>query len=136
MLKLGSATGSIVNHLHSRGVIGEPTPEVGMGATLLAWTDRYAATIHAVKELTSKLWSLEIEVSRDDAKVVAGSCLDGSAEYEFTSRPGATRTTYRKDRKTGFWHEVALNLETGKYRKTGGNGIRIGAREEYRDPSF
>lgn len=32
-MKLGTQTGSVINHLYSRGVIGQPTPEVGMGAT-------------------------------------------------------------------------------------------------------
>jgi len=31
MMKLGTQTASLVNNLYSRGVIGEPVPEVGMG---------------------------------------------------------------------------------------------------------
>ena len=34
-MKLGSQTGSVINHLYSRAVIGQPKPKVGMGCTLL-----------------------------------------------------------------------------------------------------
>ncbi len=44
-MKLGTQTGSVINHLHSRAVIGQPEPVVGMGATMLLWSDRRACTI-------------------------------------------------------------------------------------------
>jgi primosomal protein N' len=44
-MKLGAQTASLTNHLQSRATIGQPEPTVGMGATLLGWTDRYAGTI-------------------------------------------------------------------------------------------
>ena len=44
-MNLGTETGSVMNHLMSRMVRGEPAPRVGMGATLLSWTDRHAATV-------------------------------------------------------------------------------------------
>lgn len=135
-MKLGTQTGSVINHLHSRAVIGEPTPVVGMGVTILGWTDRHAGTIYSVTEITSKAYQYVIEVGIDDAKVVAGSSHDGSAQYEFTQRPDRPRSTYRKNRKTGFWEGAAINAETGRLVKSGGKGLRIGEREEYRDPSF
>lgn len=34
-----------LNNLMLTGTKGQPTPEVGMGATQLGWTDRHAYTI-------------------------------------------------------------------------------------------
>jgi hypothetical protein len=42
-MKLGTHTGSLTNHIYSRAV--PITPEVGMGCTLLSWSDRHPATI-------------------------------------------------------------------------------------------
>lgn len=134
-MKLGTQTGSVINHLQSRAVIGEPVPVVGMGVTLLAWTDRYAGTIHKVTEITSKAYQYVIEVSRDDTTVVTGSSHDGSADYAYTPRPDRARTTYRKNRKTGFWEQARLN-DSGRLVKASGKGLRIGERDEYCDPCF
>lgn len=47
-MKLGSETNSVVNHIYSRAVIGQPEPQVGMGGTVLHWTDRDPVTIFRV----------------------------------------------------------------------------------------
>ena len=44
-MNIGSQTGSLINHLYSRMTINEPEPTVGMGVTMLGWTDREAGTI-------------------------------------------------------------------------------------------
>lgn len=105
-MKLGSQTGSLTNHILSRAVIGQPEPVVGMDCTLLAWTDRHAATIRMVTRSI-------ITVQDDDGGV-----------YHFRKNVG------------GMWDEVKLNHSTNRWNKTGGYGLRIGTREEYRDPSF
>lgn len=136
-MKLGTETNSVMNNLLSRAVIGEPRPVVGMGCTLLGWTDRYAGTIHKVTEVGGSTVTLYlIEVSRDYSRVISGSTQDGSAEYAYTPRPEGMRITYRKNKKTGFWEKVRRNPNTGKWCKTNGKGLRIGERDEYRDPSF
>ena len=49
MLRLGTETGSLVNHVWSRTrPVGPEDVCEGMGATFLSWTDRHAATVHAV----------------------------------------------------------------------------------------
>jgi hypothetical protein len=153
-MKLGTETGSVINHLQSRAVIGQPEPEVGMGVTLLHWTDRSAGTIVAVKTVGK---ALIIEITEDDAKVVAGSSFDGTAEYEFTSRPDASRLMYRRE-ANGKWVRVGfkvtdyvqkehVNVDGTKEMRTrpvmskrlskiGGAGLVIGQRDAYRDPSF
>ncbi len=131
-MKLGSQTGSLVNHLYSRAVIGQPEPVVGMGATILAWTDRYAATITFVTLLRGRriVW-----VVRDRAKRIDSNGLSECQEYEYTPDDRAPIHVYMQQ-LNGGWAEVEFNSETQRYRKTGGNGLRIGERREYRDFSL
>lgn len=133
-MKLGTETNSLINHLYSRGTIGQPAPKVGMGATMLGWTDRHAGTITKVTEYTGKLVRWEVEVTYDDAKVVSGSEHDGSAVYEFS--PGTGTRQFAFYLKTQSWEEFTRNPETGKRNKQRGYGLRIGDRDHYRDPSF
>jgi hypothetical protein len=61
--------------------------------------------------------------------------LSESQTYTYEPNPNGERHWFRR-RKNGTWEEVKLNHKTDRYRKTGGLGLRIGEREEYRDPSF
>lgn len=138
-MKLGTQTGSLVNRLYSRATIGQPKPKVGMGATVLGWTDRTACTITKVWELCSKNWLWEIEVVADITKVVSGSEHDGSAVYEHApdTRFDASPSMFRFNRKTQSWVAGFMSKETGKFNAyKGKSGIRIGERDHYRDPSF
>lgn len=137
-MKLGTETGSFINHMQSRATIGQPRPAVGMGATILLWSDRLAATIVDVIEIGgSKRWLYEIRVQLDRATVAEGSTHDGSASYTYAPNPKARIETYRSERDGGQWRQMGLS-EKGNLvlRKGGGHGLRIGDREEYRDPSF
>lgn len=134
-MELGSQTGSVINNLMSRGVIGQPKPKVGMGVTILMWTDRVAGTIVNVEEVISKRWLYLIEVQQDRSKVVAGSSFDGSAEYAYEANASAPIEPFGFDRKLQRWTEIRRN-EAGRVVKVDGRGLRIGEREEYRDPSF
>lgn len=131
-MKLGTQTGSVINHLHSRAVIGQPEPVVGMGATMLLWTDRRACTITNVQLVRGKTI---VTVQCDRAKVVAGSSHDGSAEYEYGRNPFATEYHFRRE-DDGHWRQVRINHKTGRWGKIDGGGLRIGERDEYYDPSF
>ena len=132
-LTLGTQTNSVINHLQSRATIGQPAPVVGMGVTFLSWTDRSAGTIF-------RTWTegkfVYIETRRDKSVVVAGSTQDGSANYEFRANPSGSKSFFRrlKDDADGAW-TGCLKGESGRWKKTGG-GLRIGERDEYRDPSF
>lgn len=130
-------TASLVNHLDSRAVIGQPVPVVGMGATLLSWTDRHAATITKVEHLPkepsfSELW--RIEVCQDIATVIAGSAHDGSAEYAFRRDERASPLTFQSG-PNGRWKQVRKSAR-GRWCAVDGYGLRIGEREEYRYPCF
>lgn len=136
-MRLGTETASVINNLYSRMTIGQPKPVVGMGVTLLSWTDRDAGTIVKVTEFGgSKVWGYEIEVTEDDARLIAGSCMSEDQTYEFSPRPDGYRSLYRFNKKSGEWVAGKTNPDTGKFNVSRGRGLRIGERDKYRDPSF
>lgn len=132
MLKLGTQTGSVVNHIHSRAVIGQPEPEVGMGATLLGWTDRHAATIVAVETVGK---ALIVTVQEDTARRTDKNGFSETQTWEFARNPDAFKLHYRRA-ENGMWARVRYNDETKRWNKVDGGGLMIGRREHYYDPSF
>ena len=131
MLRLGTQTGSLINNIMSRSVIGEPLPEIGMGATMLSWTDRNPATIVSV---FTKGKTQYIGVNEDDATRTDGNGYSESQTYEFKFNPNVFMNYFRKTAK-GTWEGCYINQETGRFVK--GNGsITIGQRGKYWDPSF
>lgn len=134
-MNLNTQTASLVNHLYSRMTVNAPAPTVGMAATTLSWSDRHAATVTEVAELTSKVWAYEIRVVEDKVILVSGSTHDGSAEFETVPNPMGYADIYRMDRKTGKWSHGYINQDTGKFKK-GQGGLILGKRDHYVDPSF
>jgi hypothetical protein len=132
MLKAGRDTGSLMNHLYSRSVNGQPEPVVGMGATLLGWTDRHPATIVQVVKLKKGGWI--VAVTEDDAKRIDNNGFSESQEYEYTSKPDGARKCFRFEEGKG-WREVR-ETDKGRWKLTGGGGLRIGEREKYHDFCF
>lgn len=125
MLKAGTETGSLMNHLFSREVGVEPA--IGMGATLLHWTDRDPATVVA--------WDGKLlTVQEDSYKRVDKNGMSESQEYEYTPNPQGSLSHFKRD-KNGGWFQVIKNPETGRFNKRGG-GLRLGERERYYDFSF
>ena len=120
-MKLGTETGSLVNHIYSN-MTNTPNPKAGMGATELCWTDRHPYTIVEVSKSGKTLWA-----TRDSVKVIRGSIQDGSAEYEFTSNLDAPRTKYTF-RKNGLFVRHGDSIT--------GSTLLVGKREEYHDPHF
>jgi len=135
-MNIGTQTNSVVNHLYSRMTDGAPAPEVGMGATKLSWTDRHAATVTKVTQLTSKVWAYEIFVIEDKPTVVSGSVHDGSAVYTFEPNPSGYADMYRMERKTGKWVRGYINQETGRFKQRRSGGLIIGMRDHHFDPHF
>lgn len=114
-------TGSLTNHILARSTKGQPTPVVGMGATLLHWTDRSPATIIEVKGKT-------IKVQEDDAERVDDNGMSELQKYVF-SRNSTGQITVFTLRKNGAW------VRKGEPMK-GGSKVRIGDRDKYHDFSF
>lgn len=131
-MKLGTQTGSLTNHVYSRMTIGQPDPTVGMGATILAWTDRHPATIVEASKVRGR-WL--IVVQEDHAKRVDNNGLSESQTYEYSENLAGAKTTFMQ-MPGGGWSIVFKNPETKRWNKIDGNGLRIGEREKYRDFSF
>lgn len=129
-MRLGTQTGSLMNHLYGRAVKGQPTPAIGMGATVLAWTDRRAATIIDVNGRI-------VTVQDDTATRIDGNGMSECQQYSFSENLYGAVTTFRQ-RKDGIWEEVRWNAETRRWNKVsgGGHGLRIGERCHYHDYSF
>lgn len=131
MLRAGTDTGSLVNHLHSRAVRGEPEPHVGMGATLLSYTDRSPATVIKVYDVRGVVY---IDVQTDTYRRIDSNGMSEMQEYDYTPNPAGYIQTFRKT-TDGFWQGCYKNSATGRYNKRDG-GLRLGARERYHDFSF
>jgi hypothetical protein len=120
-----NGTNSLVN-----GVMGgarQIEPEVGMGATVLHWTDRSPATIVAVHRNKSGAVT-GVSIQGDVATVIKGGEHNGSAEYTYAANPEAPITRYTVRQNGAFVRE-------GSGAKNG-ERIAIGRRERYYDPSF
>ncbi len=112
MLKAGTETGSLVNHIMADNAV---VPEVGMGVTVLCWTDRHAGTITHVTPKT-------ITVQRDKAIRVDKNGMSENQEWRFEPDPLGSMGIFR--------------LTKRGWRNAGGNGLAIGERDEYYDFSF
>jgi hypothetical protein len=127
-MNAGTQTGSLVNHLYSRMTIGAPEPTVGMGVTMLSWTDRDAGTIVEVN-----MKRRYIAVVEDNAKRLDNNGISEGQEYEFTPNPDGYVYYYRKDKK-GQWRKCYYN--ENKRLVFGNGGLIVGRREKYYDFSF
>jgi hypothetical protein len=127
MMKLGTQTGSLINHIYSR--VANPEPVVGMGVTICMWSDRHAATIVGIEKDM-------LIVCEDDVKRTDTNGISESQEYEYTTNPNNSKTYWKKDKK-GKYCEYYVNRETNRFNKCGtGSHLGIGYREEYYDFSF
>jgi hypothetical protein len=98
----------------------------GHPATICMWTDRDPATVVEVLRFKSgdrKGQVRGVVVTMDHWKVVSGSESDGSAEYEYTSRPEGDRLTF-------------LMTKKGLVRQGSRDRLSLGSRRRYFDPSF
>lgn len=131
-MRLGSETNSVVNHIYSRAVIGQPEPQVGMGGTVLHWTDRDPVTIFRVFKVGK---SVLIETRDDDYRRTDANGMSEEQDYEYITNVNGARRYFRLE-SSGRWVNVRKNEDTGRWGKTGGCGFRIGERNKYYDYSF
>lgn len=133
-MKLGTETASVMNHLYSRGTIGQPEPVVGMGVTFLDWTDRRPGTIVQVSSSPDGR-AVYFAAQEDDAVRIDRNGIGESQRYEFTPNPKARRVLYKRDRK-GAWRQVEMNERGRDVFVDKSQSIRIGERDKYYDFSF
>lgn len=128
-MKLGTQTGSLMNHLLA-DTVTEGEIKVGMGATFLSWTDRHPGTL--IEKFTKGAFTY-LKVRRDD--VVYHEDRSGKFDIVDGSDDNFQMFRFKTDGSSGF-QKVGINPATGRYVKWGDGGLALGRREYYYDPSF
>lgn len=117
--RLGTQTGSLVNHIMSGSAM--PAPEVGMGATILSWSDRHAATITAIDKKGKRIAVVEDVATRTD-----DNGMSDAQSYSYA--PGTGNPAFFTLRKNGAWVREGDSIK--------GQRILIGTRDSHHDFSF
>ena len=151
--------GSVVNRIMESGRY--PEIVVGMGATVTMWSDRAPYTVVAVRrDRAGKVAEIDILGDRVSANKAVWPAQDyditpadpeGTVYEQIDGRlrrklPGASgwdhnpvhAQTWRMDR-TGRLRRTSINPETGRRvmaPKGQGDGLVLGSRDYYSDPSF
>lgn len=129
MMNPGTETGSLVNHLYSRMTKDAPTPEVGMAATILSWSDRNPGTVVAIEKNI-------IAVQHDTYKRLDKNGMSETQEYEYTPNKNGAVDYFRVN-KDGSFTSVYYNSSTRRWKKNSSSfGLILGRREKYYDYSF
>lgn len=134
--------GSLTNVIYSQMTKGQPKPEVGMGATILMYSDRKACTIIKVWETRGSGNRGQhtiinyVEVQEDTAtRTDDGGPYSEMQKYDYTPNPHGAKSVFRFG-ASKQWKQLYLD-DKGRYRSVeDGNGLRIGERREYVDPNF
>jgi hypothetical protein len=112
-MNLGTQTGSLVNHILAAPA--HPAPAVGMGATVLLWTDRNAATI-------VKVTPNQVHVQVDHAERTDKNGMSDAQSYAYTPNPSAPVKIFRRNKR-------------GEY-VNNGDRLAINTRRTFHDYSF
>jgi hypothetical protein len=104
------AYGNLINRVIEDSA--SPAPAVGMGATILWWSDRTPATVTKVSPSGKTVTLTEDRITG----------WENHYGTSFAPNPNGRVFVARKNRY-GRW-------------KTAGNGVTLGSRAAYRDPSF
>lgn len=111
--------GSLVNHIYSNSV--QIVPEVGMGATILMYSDRHAATIIEVNKNT-------VVVQRDFAVRSDHNGMSDAQDYSHSPNPDGIKETFTL-RNNGRWVSKGSGMRNGP-------SLLIGKRDHHHDFSF
>lgn len=123
-LKLGTQTGSLINHVVSS--MNDSGPAAGMGATKLYWSDRKACTI--VKVFRNKAGKvIRIHVQEDHATRTDANGMSDSQSYKFAPNLEAAEEVFTL-RSNGAWAPQGSSSR--------GVRLKIGARDQFHDYSF
>ncbi len=108
----------------------QPEPEVGMGATILDYTDRDACTIIGIHRTAQSKGGkvVSVTVMKDTATRIDANGMSESQDYAYAFDLKAKPQTFTR-RKTGCF------VKQGE-KANGGTHLVIGERDHYVDPSF
>lgn len=104
-------------------------PEVGMGATILMYSDRHAATVIEILDvrMISKQ-PTKIIVQQDRAIRTDSNGQSEAQEYRFEPDANGRKYTFTL-RKNGTYVEAGASMRNGTI-------VRLGERDSYHDYSF
>lgn len=114
-------TGSLVNLIC--GNSKNPTPTVGMGATILMWSDRSPATVVEVSKSGKS-----VTVQSDDYRRTDSNGMSECQSYEYIINPNGSKRTFTL-RKNGRWVAEGSSMSSGER-------LALGYKERYYDFSF
>lgn len=115
-MRLGSDTASVNNWMMAGSK--QPIPELGMGATILMWTDRHAATVVKISASGKTITLREDKATRSD-----GNGMSDQQSYNYEADPNGRELVARLGKKG--WNVSRL-----------GAGLLLGTRSAYHDYSF
>lgn len=118
MMTAGTETGSLINHVLS-GANGGVTPTIGMGATVLCWSDRHAGTVVKVTRCT-------LVVQEDTATRTDTNGRSEVQAYDYARNPDGRLWKFRLTKRG--WRAEGSGGQ--------GNGLLLGDRRKYHDYSF
>lgn len=129
----------MINSILARSTKGQPTPTIGMGATLLLFSDRCPGTVVFISRIChhgGAISGVVVGVQGDNAKRTDDNGMSEMQTYEFTRNLDGGISYFRFDAKKG-WRGVQINPDTDRWVLSGGGmGLRIGERDKYYDYSF
>ena len=104
------------------------TPKVGMGATILMYSDRHPATIVQVTFGGLGTGPTEVCIQEDKAIRTDGNTMSESQSYLYEPNAEAKRRYFTR-RKNGRWIEKGASQKNGTV-------LMIGYRDKYHDYGF
>jgi len=120
--------GSLNNRIMEAATRGQPVPEVGMGATMTSYSDRFAGTVVAVAS------PVLILVQADKATRIDKNGMSDCQSYDYAPNPEGGKSWFKFNGKR--WVQVVKNPETGRWKKRGTLGLGIGYRDHHHDFCF
>lgn len=115
------AYGNLMNRIAESSQM--PEPKVGMGATIIMYSDRHACTVVA-----TFVSGKTVQVKQDKAIRTDENGMSEAQSYRYEPNPSAKLREFSK-RKNGQWVEVGQSQNNGPT-------LMIGERDEYHDYSF
>lgn len=115
-------TGSLVN-LITANTKNPNAPTVGMGGTVLMWSDRYPVTVVEVSKSGKSVTVQDDTFTRTDKNGMS-ECQD----YTFTPNPNGSKRVFTL-RKNGRFVAEGSGMKTGEV-------LALGRRDRYYDYSF
>jgi hypothetical protein len=129
-MNLSKPTNSLQSNIMHAAVNGAPAPTVGMGVTILMWTDRRVGTIVEVVSDSEVIFT-EDDTVADKTK----DCPMGHQNWINTPKPDGFRQTAKKG-KDGKWY-IPHRTPTGRMSVNKScQPVAVGFKHYYHDWSF